>query len=241
MNWTENSIILSVRLFSETARVVTVFNRSIGKISAIFKNIKTSVQIGDISQISWRGRSANVLGSITVENITSPLVFALSDAIKIYAIESACTLCIHGIPEHAPHEKLYEYLRRFLLSIRQSNTWLKEYVFFEIGFLSEIGFGLDLSKCAVTGQRENLCYISPKTGHAVIESVGMQYKEKLFSIPSFMLDQSIEPSYEDIFLAMKITTHFLKMYFYDINNEKLPLSRECLITNIYNKSLGDAK
>lgn len=212
--------------------MVTIFNRSLGKLSALLKNTKISVQIGDVSQINWRGRSADALGSVTIENILSPFVFAIRDPLKIYAIESACSLCANGLPTKAPHKKLFDHLEIFLRSVNHDN-WLQQYVLFEISFLAQVGFGLDFSKCAVTGQT-NVYYLSPKTGHSVTRSVGEKYKEKLFVIPDFLLNSKIKPGCYDIFLAMQITTHFLKTYFCDINNSKLPLSRECLMSNIYN-------
>lgn len=232
MNCIENGIILSIRLFSETAKIVTIFNRSLGKFSALFKNTRTSVQIGDISMVNWRGRSIDALGSVSIENITSPFVFAISDPLKIYAIESACSLCVNGLPTKAPHQQLFDCLEIFLRSTNKDN-WLQTYLFFELSFLAQVGFGLDFSKCAVTGQKD-VYYLSPKTGHSVTRSVGEKYKSRLFVIPQFLLNSQIEPSYYDIFLAMQITGHFLKMYFCDINNQELPLSRGCLMSDIYN-------
>lgn len=237
MNWTETGVVLSSKFYSESARMVTVFNRSVGKTSALLKNTKLSVQIGDIARVSWRGRSQESLGTFTIEPLSSPFIFAMNNPLKIYAIESACALCILGLPEKAPHEKLFDVLRRFLLSLTQ-NEWLQNYVFFELTFLAEIGFGLNLSSCTVTGRRD-IYYISPKTGHGVVKEIGDPYKEKLFVIPKFLLDENPIPTYEDIFLSLQITKHFLKTYFCDISGKKLPLFRECLVKSICNKVQGE--
>lgn len=236
MNFTETGIILSTKIFSETARLLTIFNQSWGKFHAIFKNQKTSVQIGDISQIAWHGRSAESLGSVTLDTISSPFIFAINNPKKIYAIESACSLCARGMPEKAPHKALFDFTKNFLQSIPKED-WLRRYVCFELAFLSEVGFGLDLSKCAITGQSD-VYYLSPKSGRAVIKSAGEKYKDKLFVIPQFLRNSAVIPTPYEVFSALQITTHFLKTYFYDITNGKLPLSREYLMNRIKN---GDVK
>lgn len=236
MNFTETGIILSTKMFSETARMLTIFNRSWGKFHALFKNQRTPVQIGDISQIGWHGRSSESLGSVVLDLISSPFVFAMSNPQKIYAVESACSLCAHGMPEKAPHKILFDYAENFLRSVPKDD-WLKQYMCFELAFLSEVGFGLDLSKCAVTGQKD-VYYLSPKSGRSVIKSVGEKYKDKLFVIPQFLRNSEIIPTSHDIFLTLQITTHFLKAYFYDINCGELPLSRGYLMNKIKN---GDVK
>lgn len=230
MNFTETGIILSTKIFSETSRMLTIFNRSWGKFHALFKNQKTSVQTGDISQITWHGRSAESLGSVVLDPISSPFIFAINNPLKIYAIESACSLCAYGMPEKAPHKALFDYTKNFLQSA-STDDWLRQYICFELAFLSEVGFGLDLSKCTITGQAD-VYYLSPKSGRAVTKFVGEKYKDKLFVIPQFLRNSEIMPTAEDVFFALQITTHFLKAYFYDINGSKLPLSREYLIEKI---------
>ncbi|MBR1734501.1 MAG: DNA repair protein RecO [Alphaproteobacteria bacterium] len=234
----EVSIILSVKPFSENARIVTLFNKSLGKIPAFFKNTKTSLQIGDICDIYWKSRSSEHLGQIKIEeNIFSPFCRILTDSARIFAIESACTMCSNALLIAAPHESLFTSLINFLFSITKNN-WIINYVFFEMSLLSAIGYGLDLSKCAVTGAKNGLSYVSPKTGCAVTKDIGWNYREKLFPLPQFMLSENTPANKYDIFCALNITGHFLKSYFYGINENDLPLSRRYMIeivTDNYNE------
>ncbi|MBQ7673101.1 MAG: DNA repair protein RecO [Alphaproteobacteria bacterium] len=228
MQWREISIILSIKSFSENARIVTLFNKSLGKISAIFKNTKSSLQMGDVCDIFWKGRSSEDLGKIKIEEIIfSPFCRVFQDSAKIFAVDSACSMCANGLLTAAPHEQLFIYLMNFLLSIQKEN-WVANYVFFEMSLLAEVGYGLDLSKCAVTGAKEGLAYVSPKTGCAVTKEVGWMYKDKLFPLPEFLISEKVIPNKYDIFCALNITGHFLKAYFYGINESDLPLSRSYL-------------
>lgn len=228
MQWREVSIILSVRPFSENARIVTLFNKSLGKISAIFRNTKASLQMGDVCDVYWKGRSSDHLGKIKIEEVIfSPFCRVFQDSAKIFAMDSACSMCSNGLLSAAPHEQLFMSLMDFLFSIQEEN-WVVNYVFFEISLLAEVGYGLDLSKCAVTGAKDGLAYVSPKTGCAVTKEVGWAYKEKLFPLPKFLISENATSNKYDIFCALNITGHFLKAYFYGINESSLPLSRSYL-------------
>lgn len=240
MRWKEESIVLSVRNFGEGSRIVTVLNRTWGKTCGLVKNLRQVIQLGDISDVTWSGKSHDQLGVFKIENVVSTFAFVFSSPLKVCAIESACTLCINGLPEKAPHEKLFESMKSLLLSIAQSG-WLSDYVFFEKKFLSEIGVGLDFSRCAVTGRREGLFYVSPRTGRAVIKEVGDKYKDKLFILPKFLVQRSIAPTDSEILSALSITGHFLKMYFGGINNKQLPLSRSYLIQNLLAGEVNDSQ
>jgi DNA repair protein RecO (recombination protein O) len=239
MEWRDISIVLSVKSFSENSRVVTVFNSTVGKISGLVRSVKNSIQVGDISDVIWRGRTAEHLGLFTVENIFSSLQYIFNNPDKIFAIESACTLCINCMPDRVTHPKLFESMKSLLLSAAKSqfNKWIADYVWFEMSLLSEIGMGLDLEKCAVTGRTEGLCYVSPKTGCAVTSEAAGQYKERLFPLPKFMITKDESYTKEDIFYALDITGHFLNMYFYGINGRALPMSRAYMLNAIHEQAL----
>jgi DNA repair protein RecO (recombination protein O) len=202
-----------------------------GKFSGIVRDLKSSIQAGDISVVEWRGRTADQLGSFKIENVFSPFCYVFGSAVGIFAIDSACTLCVNSMHYHVAHDSLFEFLRAFLLSVANKN-WFSEYVFFEMSLLSEVGYGLNLSKCAVSGKTTGLQYISPKTGRAVTGEVGVKYQDRLFRLPDFMISREKKPTKYDVFCALNITGHFLRMYFYGINGKELPLSRNYLMKDI---------
>jgi DNA repair protein RecO (recombination protein O) len=204
-----------------------------GKTSGLVKGLKSPIQPGDIGDVRWNGRTPEQLGTLTVENIFSPFGHVLKKNSEIFAIDSACFLCKNGVPEKAPHSALFDSLKSLLLAISTGN-WMVDYVFFEINFLSEVGFGLDLSKCVLTGATSGLAYISPKTGCAVTAEAGKKYLDKLFKLPAFLVSRDHSPQNVDIFCALEITGHFLRRYFCGINKRALPFSRDCLIESIKN-------
>lgn len=231
MQWQEEGIILSSKFLGERSRVVTVFNRSLGKTSGFFRSSKTLIQSGDICDIAWSGRDASQLGTFRIENIFSPFPFIVDNSVAILALKSVCMLCETGLPEKAPHAKLYDSAKSFLLSI-MSNDWLVKYVFFELEFLAEVGVGLNLTECAVTKKTEDLYYVSPKSGKAVTREVGEQYKDKLFVLPKFLIDNTVVPVKEDILDALNMTQYFLKNYFKDISNRELPWAEKSLVREL---------
>lgn len=231
MQWREESIVLSVKLFSENYRIVTVFNKSIGKCSGLVRGIKSSIQPGDISDVTWRGRTVDQLGIFKLENIFSPFGHIYKDASKIFAIDSACTMSANGLPDRAIHKNMFDSLKRFLLSVTQEN-WIADYIFFEISMLSDFGYGLNLTKCAVSGERNGLKYVSPRTGRAVTEDIAGKYKDRLFRLPDFLISECKNPTRYDVICAMSITGHFLKMYFQGVSGKDLPISRSCILEKI---------
>jgi DNA repair protein RecO (recombination protein O) len=173
------------------------------------------------------------LGSFKIEVVFSPFCHIFKDASGLFALDSACTMCRNGLPDRAAHQSLFESLKSFLLAVT-GDGWIVDYVFFEISLLSEVGFGLNLSKCAVTGETAELRYVSPKTGCAVTQLVGEKYRDKLFLLPRFVIseDRADPITAYDIFCALNITGHFLKMYFYGISENGLPLARDYLLESV---------
>ncbi len=112
------------------------------------------------------------------------------------------------------------------------------YVKWEIGVLSSVGFSLDLTKCAVTGIKNNLSYVSPKTGKAVTSEGAGEYASKLLCLPYFLGGTKNENYnyYGDVLSGLKITSYFFKNKLFTTmsNNKivKLPDTRNRLIEMI---------
>jgi DNA repair protein RecO (recombination protein O) len=115
------------------------------------------------------------------------------------------------------------------------NHWIEGYVKWEIGILSSIGFSLKLNECAVTGTKDNLYFVSPKTGKAVSKEGAGNFASRLLALPNFL--GGVKPVnlnfYHEILLGLKITTYFFEnKLLISINNDKnnyLPKSRDRFI------------
>jgi DNA repair protein RecO (recombination protein O) len=102
-------------------------------------------------------------------------------------------------------------------------------VHWEAGCLAEFGFGLDLASCAATGSRENLAYISPRTGRAVSRDAGMPYADKLFALPAFMAEAGVPADAAGIGEGLSITGHFLERHVLAPHDRHLPAARTRLV------------
>jgi DNA repair protein RecO (recombination protein O) len=113
------------------------------------------------------------------------------------------------LPEREPHEDVYQATARLTEAITgESAEWPADYVRWELELLTALGFGLDLSKCAVTGDSTDLAFVSPKTGRAVSQAAGRGYADRLLPLPAFLLGEA--PSDRGDHLAgLRLTGYFL--------------------------------
>jgi len=110
-----------------------------------------------------------------------------------------------------------------------SKEWAVKYIFWELFLLSELGYGLDLEKCVVSGKKENLIYISPKSGKAVSKTEGEKYKNNLLYLPKFLINKNVEPTKDSLKQGISLTGFFINK-FLKKNNKKIPFCRKNILT-----------
>ncbi len=231
MNWTDQGIILSVNKHGETSAIVNIFTKNYGRSSGYIRGARSQklrgvVQPGNLVKASWRGRIEEQLGFFNVELIESlPNIF-LKDSIKMQAISSVCTLCRLLLPEKEQYISIYNEIINLIFNIsKNEKSWLFNYVFWELNLLSSLGFGLDLSSCVVSGQKDNLIWVSPKSGRAVSKNEGDKYRDRLLILPQFLLNNNIKFSYKEVILGLVLTGHFLENHVFKSIDKKMPISR----------------
>ena len=96
---------------------------------------------------------------------------------------------------------------------------------FELDFLAELGFGLDLASCAATGATSDLIYVSPKTGRAVSRDAGEAYRDRLLRLPAFLHRTPTQESASDIADAFSLTGFFLDRHAFAPRGLTLPEAR----------------
>jgi DNA repair protein RecO (recombination protein O) len=99
----------------------------------------------------------------------------------------------------------------------------------ELGLLAELGFGLTLDRCASTGARENLIYVSPRSACAVSAEAGEPYKEKLLPLPAFLRGASNGASREEAIAALTTTGYFIETRILHLSDKTLPDARRRLV------------
>ena len=117
---------------------------------------------------------------------------------------------------------------------KKERIWIKKLVEFELNYLEVMGFAIDLSECALTGTKDSLDWVSPKSGRAVNSKAGKRWSKKLLKLPPFLLDKKIDADKNDLIDGLNLTGHFLKKQIYSDLNKDLPSSRKKIIDSLKN-------
>lgn len=220
MKWQEEGVILSIRLHGESSAVVSLLTQDRGRHAGIVRvssRNRTILQPGNFVQASWSARLPEHLGAFQLELISSPIARIMADSLRLTAMMSMLTTLDKLLAERHPYPPIYDMavdLIHNLTAIGQG--WLKDYAFFELRLLDILGYGLDLSRCAATGQTNDLVYVSPRSGCAISQSSGVPYADKLFVLPSFILDKEATDTLKSqIAASLKMTGYFLGKYFFN--------------------------
>ncbi len=233
MKWQDTGIILSQRPCSESQIILNILTATHGRHSGITRVSKTqrqsaSFQPGNFVEVTWNARLSEHLGQWTSEATCMPWIQVINRPQPLLALSTICALLDTCLPERQPYSELYEGLKNFLHHLTNNRDWPTHYAMFELRLLSSLGFGLDLGICAVTKTKENLTYVSPKTGRAVCEEVGKPYAERLFLLPLFLIDENQQPTTKDILQALSLTGYFLNQFV--MEGKKLPKARGRLLS-----------
>jgi DNA repair protein RecO (recombination protein O) len=134
-----------------------------------------------------------------------------------------------GTAERQAHPGLYDALTLLIESLSETDLWPALYARFELGFLAELGYGLDLVRCAVTGETENLAFVSPRTGRAATHEAGAPFADKLLRLPPFVSDPDANVAEGDVADALALSGYFLENRIFDAAGQGAPDARRRLI------------
>lgn len=241
--WSDQGIVLSARAHGEGGAVVALLTESHGRHAGYVHGGMSSskrpmVQVGTIVRCDWSGRVSENLGNYTLEAERSISPDILQNSLKLAALQSACSLCDVALPEREGHAGLFHGLNA-LIEAFDGDHWGAVYVMWEISLLRELGFRLELDKCAGGGDPQTLTYVSPKSGRAVSTAQAAPYKEKLLALPNFLRPKSARDgdsgTPEDIITGLKMTAHFLEHWVFTHHTKGTPESRTLFEERYYNK------
>lgn len=230
MQWNDSAIILSVRKHGENSAVLRVLAQGHGVFAGVARGVHSKamrgvIQPGNRVSALWQARLAEQLGTFGLELARANAARVMDDAGRLAALASACALMEAALPERHPYPRLYARMAAFLDGL-EGEGWQEDYVRLELAALAESGFGLDLSRCAGTGQTADLCYVSPRSGRAVSARAGAPYADKLLPLPAFLLSGSAARANPLDFLAgMALTGYFLEHWLLAPNQKKMPAAR----------------
>lgn len=213
ISWQDEAVLLSARPHGETAVIAQVFTPAQGRHAGVIRGgagrkLAPLLQPGGQLAVVWSARLAEHLGSFTVEPLRSRAVAAMADRLSLAGVNAVCGLLAQVLPEREPHPALYARTIQLLDLLGQPDLWPLAYLRWEQALLEELGFGLDLSVCAVTGQADDLAYVSPRSGRAVSRAGAGDWAVRLLPLPPVLAGQG-EAGHADIHQALETTGYFI--------------------------------
>ncbi len=228
--WEDQGIVLAARPHGENGAVVSLLTEERGRHAGYVRGAHSSknrgtLEPGNLVDARWQSRIEGDLGTLNIELQKNGASRYMADPLRLAALQSACALCDTALPEREGHPGLFHGLLA-LTDALDTDIWGPVYVMWEIALLRELGFMLDLSKCAGGGDVNDLYYVSPKTGRAVSKAAGQIYKERLLRLPEFLKPNGGEDvGAEDVLTGLKLTAYFLEHWVYAHHTNGMPEAR----------------
>lgn len=236
MDWQDQGLVLGSRRHGESSAIVSLFTRERGRHLGLARGGGGRrgaglYQKGNLVAAHWRARLADQLGNYSCELIEPLGLGALDDAPRLEAVVSALAILESAMAEREVHVALFDatvaLLRRLTAPARAESgcDWAAEYVRWECRCLADFGFGLDLTACAATGRRDDLLYVSPRSGRAVSAAAGASLAGKLLALPAFLAGRegTIGPS--DVKSGLDLTQYFLERHVLSPHGRRVPAAR----------------
>ncbi len=226
MEWRAEGIVLTVRPHGEHAAIIEAFTAEHGRHAGVVRGgagrrMAPVLQPGAQVDITWRARLGEHIGAFTIEPVQSRS-HLMADRRALAGLNAVCALLHVALPERAAHPGLYAATITLLDAMSTVPDWPLVYLRWEIGLLKAMGFGLDITVCAVTGATEGLAYVSPKTGRAVSRAGAGEWADKLLPLPACMGGAG-----GGLAQGLAITGHFLAREM--VATGQLPLARTRLV------------
>jgi DNA repair protein RecO (recombination protein O) len=236
MDWEAPAIVLEARPFAEGDAVATVMTEEHGAHRGLARGGTSRGraglwQPGNLVQVRWVGRLSDQLGSFSAEMIHPAAAMAMDDALALSMLTAACSVAQGALPEREAHPRVFDGLLHLLARLPLGSAVLAEQIRWEAMLLADLGYGLDLSRCAVTGAMTDLVWVSPKSGHAVSEAGAGIWTHRLLRLPALLLseDVGIAQDWRD---GLALTGHFLARDVFGLQHKPLPSPRKALYDRV---------
>lgn len=229
MDWRDQGFVLNTRKHGETSVILEVFTAEHGRHAGVVRGgvsrkMTPILQPGGQLDLSWRARLADHIGSFKVEPLRSRAA-VLSDRFALAGLNTVTALLTFCLPDREPHPALYQQSTQLLDLLGQNEVWPLAYLRWEMALLSELGYGLDLTECAVTGGTDNLIYVSPKSGRAVSAKGAGDWADRLLPLPPILRGEG-DGQDKEVLFALRTTGFFLSDKLApDLGSKPLPEAR----------------
>jgi len=222
MKFGDEGIIIDVKKYGESSLIIKVFTQQNGIYRGFIKSAKSSkqrslYQIGNLISFEFIARLEESLGSFInvdlIESFCSKIIF---EKLKLDCVRSLFSMLDSLFLEREEQKNLFAQLKNFLSNITKDETKkakiIADYIRLELGILSALGYGLDLSCCAATNSEVDLKFVSPKSGRAISLHAGMPYQNKLLKLPDFLIAENEDPQSSCLLEGLKLSGFFLEKF-----------------------------
>lgn len=234
--WEAPAVILDARPYGEGGALVTLLTEFHGAHRGLARGGGSRSQAslwqpGNLVQARWVARLSDQLGAFSAELVHPGAALAMDDALTLAMLSSACAVAEAALPEREPHRAVFAGLVQLIAGLAQGRSALVDLVRWETVLLQELGYGLDVSCCAITGETTGLAYVSPRTGRAVAAEAAGVWREKLLALPSFLVggDEAGPADWRD---GLKLTGHFLARDAFGHQHRPMPPARHMLYDRV---------
>ena len=217
MRWQDEGLLLDVRKYGESSALIDVFTLSLGRRvgllrGAFNKKNKAIIQPGNQLFLTWNSRIEESLGVFQIELIKSRYHSISKEKSRLEIFNLIRLLCTTFLPERVDFDELYKKTIHYVEEEFLTEEKFRKYIEWELQLLKSLGFGLDLGKCVVTGSKEDLKFVSPKSGCAVSRKSSIGWEKKLLVLPNFLSSTKSMNGLSKVDLdnGFKLTEYFIK-------------------------------
>ena len=236
MEWSDEGIVLTLRPHGESSGILEALTRNHGRHLGLVRGGgstkgRASLQPGNRVKLTWRARLSENLGVYVAELARARASDMFEDRAALAGLNAFAAVAGAVLPEREPHSAAFVAAEVLLetMASQSFEDWAPLFVLWEVGLLNELGFGLDLSRCAATGSADDLVYVSPRTGRAVSRSAGDRYRDRLLQLPAFLLGrQAGGGTPRDALMGLELTAHFLAQWVLAPHHKTIPEARSRL-------------
>ena len=232
MEWNAACVVLDIRPFGEGDAVATVLAAGQGLFRGLARGAASrgraaTWQPGNMLDARWVARLDDQLGSLTGEAAHPFAAMAMDDALALAVLSSACAVAAGALAEREPQDQVLAGLMRLLADPGPAAA-----VRWEAGLLGALGYGLDLSRCAVSGETAGLAFVSPRTGRAVAAAAAGTWRSRLLALPAFLRDDALPGDPGGWRDGLRLTGHFLARDAFGAHHRPLPPARVALYDRV---------
>ena len=236
--WSDQAISLGLRRFGETGAILEVFARGQGRRRGLIyggasRTKRAPMQAGNTLAVTWKARVEDSLGFFSLaETEFERASVHMANGEALAALSAITELLAAALPEGEAKPALYDAAQTLLDQLGNDDVWPALFVRWELGLLTMLGYGLDLSHCAVSGANDGLTHVSPKSGRAVRGSEAGEYLDRLLPLPAFLIQNAAPAGPVDIHAGFRLTGHFLANRLFADLNKPVPDTRFLMIDRL---------